>query len=389
MTTPSLLEPLGIDMEVYAPLVRGGAHIANIAHLVNSYSHEMSSLGWFTRASATVACTRVQLDDWIANGLGRHIIIRSPAQKIIWEGFVNNISTKFGPLSIGIGPLMDVSNRASVVYTPIVDTSVTPPTTGTPLETVIAEDFDSQDKYNILERVLSCGTALTEDAELVRDTFLLENKYPRTSAEIATTSDAGDTLITLEMLGYYEWLDHWVYNNPAIITSTMAYLKIQDVLAADPTGIISQNMTNVGYNAVLVPSCEDQNRTAWAIISGILALGGAYDEKYSFGLYENRQPFYQPFSQDIDYYYRITDSRQRITSRSQTLVMPWDIVPGKWLMLVDYLVGQSIDATALQPDPRAIMIESLTYTAPYQVSLRGTQYPRLPQLLAKLGLGGV
>lgn len=389
MTTPSLMESLGIDVEVYAPIVRGGAPIMNIAQLVTAYSHEMGSFGWFTRSSITVAATRNQLDDWLANGLGRHIVVRSPAQNIIFEGFVNQISSKMGTLNITIGPLMDIANRVSVVYTPIVDPDVTPPTTGTPTETIITDDADSQDKYNIVERVLSTGTCLPDDAEVVRDTYLLEYKYPRTSADLSFSGDAGDTLVTLECSGYYEWLDHWVYNNPAVITSEMAYQKVMDVLQADPTGIINQDMTSIGYNAVLVPTAEDQNRTALAIIQGILNLGGAYDEKYMFGIGADRKAVYQPFSYEVDYFYRITDSRQRLTSRAQTLLMPWDIVPGKWVMLVDYLVGQSIDYTALQPDPRAIMIESLQFTAPLTLTIKATQYPRLPQLLAKLGLGGL
>jgi hypothetical protein len=81
--------------------------------------------------------------------------------------------------------LLDVGNRISVVYTPILDATVDPPVVGVRQPTAIAEDSDSQDRYGIVEKVLSGGTCFQADAERYRDTFLAENALPQTGETLA------------------------------------------------------------------------------------------------------------------------------------------------------------------------------------------------------------
>ena len=70
------------------------------------------------------------------------------------------------------------------------------------------------------------------------------------------------------------------------------------------------------------------------------------------------------------------------------IVRPWDVLPARWAHIPDFMIGRISD-TAMRDDPRYMFIESLTYTAPYGLTLTGAKISKLPQVLGQLGLMGI
>ena len=106
----------GLSMNVSAPIVKGGEFM--VAHSsLSGYSHEMSTEHGFDNAQVDLAMTARELPDWMTNGLGRDVSMRSPAGTTIWDGFVNQVTISQGYRNIVIGPLTDLGNRVAVLFT--------------------------------------------------------------------------------------------------------------------------------------------------------------------------------------------------------------------------------------------------------------------------------
>jgi len=394
MMTPSLYEATGLSVSVFKPDIDAGTSYDPAGTLIedrigdwlSALSFEIAANGGYRSASISFQDQQVDVEDWIANGLGRHVEIHNPALVKIWEGFVNSYSASVGPLAVTGGPLLDIGNRVSVVYSPILDATADPPIVGVRQPTVIAEDSDSQDRYGIIEKVLSGGTCFDTDAERYRDTFLVENALPVTGERLAVGRGQAPT-VTLECLGYAEWLRAYVYNDANTGTRALSD-KITDVLGGDPNGLFSTDYSQIDTNAYLTTRQENDDAMAWDILQAVVALGDASDNRWLFGMYNDRRAEYYQAPTTVRYQHRLADPAQRIeTYGSGALVRPWDVRAGEWVFLPDYLVGRT-QATALRDDPRNVFVERVRYTAPYGVEIIGQKVGNLGQLAAKLGLGG-
>ena len=62
--------------------------------------------------------------------------------------------------------------------------------------------------------------------------------------------------------------------------------------------------------------------------------------------------------------------------------------PGKWLMFTDFLIGQAEELN-LRNDPRAMFIETVKYTAPWSLQLKGGAVDTIDAVVAQLGLSGI
>ena len=384
----------GISMSAFRPsFTAGGAYTPDAVwqgrygREVAGWSHDIAAVGGYWKAKFDFPTNRLDAESWLENGLLRHIECYSHQQRKVWEGFVNKVSIRVGPLSMSFGPLMDVGNRVSVVYTPILDPTANPPLTGVPQPTVIAENSASQAMYAIIERVLSGGTIQDADAELVRDVWLEENGLPTVSTSFDPGGDG--VRVSIECLGYAHWLNAYVYNQVATSTTTTVGAKMQAILAADPNSIISADYGEMADNAELVPSFENENEFAWGIIKKLLGFGDSGDNRYLFGVYDNRVARYEVMPTDIAYHRSLTDQAQNVyESDGEVPVFPWDVRPGRWLQYTDLMPGRT-QSSVFRDDPRNEFIESVTFTAPYTVNIQGSKVARLPQILARLGLGSI
>lgn len=352
-----------------------------------TYSHTISALGGYDSALIKIVDTQIDLEDWLANGLMRHIEVYNPSLVKIWEGFVNQIDIILGGLSVTRGPLLQVSNNVALTYS-TVDTTVSPPAIGMRATTAFNSDADSQALYGVLESVLSAGGISTTEATTVRDVFLNENKDPQTSQKLNISQGGGGITLSLNCLGYSHLFKKYVYNQ----TASTGTANLSDVLAAiitaDPNSIFSTSTNKITANTLQVKQYLNDNAAAWSLIQGLVARGDSSDNRYIFGIYNGRVPTYEAIPTDFEYQQRLSDPAQRVETPQGIEVKPWDVTAGKWLFVPDFLIGQ-VQPTDLRLDPRMIFIESLTYTMPWGLSIQGGKTDKLSQKLAKLGLGGI
>src|SRR3990167_8008088 len=239
---------------------------------ITAYSHTINAKGGFYSASITTFLSDAEAVDWIENGVGRHVVVYGHDGTVVFEGFINQINISYGTLSASRGPLFDVANRVSIMYVPIIDDTVDPPINGDRTETTIAEDAASQDKYGIIEKILSAGSLLddgtTNEALEIRDLYLSEMKDIYTD-ETINVSGGNVPSVTIECLGYNEFFKVYDYNdlNPLSVTFST---KLQSVINADPNNVISTQFGEMDNNPLLTTAYEDENRFAESVIQAIV-----------------------------------------------------------------------------------------------------------------------
>jgi hypothetical protein len=381
----STYQSRSLSISVFSPLVLG-ADQRFLFELTgyDHYSHTIDAVGGWWEASFTIKDNRNRLEGWLADGLGRHIEVYNEAQNFVFEGFVNEIEANLGPLSITRGPLLDIANRARVIYS-TVDTSTSPPTVGVRAATAVANDTTSQGKYGIIEQVLSVGGSTQSEAEQIRDAYLAEHKDPETGQEI-NLSQGDDLSVTVKIPGYIHWL-FYTYSSTTTGTQNLS-AKMTAILGQDPNSIFSTNYDKITANTLQVKAYEQDNDVAWDLIKGLVAQGDASDNRYLFGVYENRQAVYEAVPTTVEYFQQLSDQERRITLASGARVLPWNVLPGKWLFISDLLIGRTTETT-LRFDPRMVFIESVTYSTPWGLRISGGKVDTLAQKLAKFGLAGV
>lgn len=395
MTVASFFQENGLTVELRTQRVKGSVIIGVLTEKINSYAHVISADNGYDSANIGLSDTIHAIDDWIMDGLGREIYVYDPSGSIVWHGFVNSITVESGFATVQRGPLIEVANRVSVVYTPILDATDDPVITGEQTETTIAEDTGSQEKYGILEEIVSAGQALndgvTNDAVEIRDTYLGENSLPQTSNNLSISPGSGGQIsITIECLGYVHWFSKWIYNNaPVSPLSAMAYTKVEDVINSDPNGWFSSTNALIEQNAVLVPDLEDNNSTAKAVIDGIVQLGNGSFQRMTFGVYEDLKCVYSSIPTEYTYSYNVMSDTFYITHIGGGVINPWNVLPAKWVILPDFIVGSVSKDSPARTDPRALFIERVQYTAPYSIELSGEKVGTIAQKLARLGVGGL
>jgi hypothetical protein len=122
------------------------------------------------------------------------------------------------------------------------------------------------------------------------------------------------------------------------------------------------------------------------VIKGLVDLGDASDNRWLFGVWNDRLVQYQPAPTSIAYYQRVSDAAQRYLTRGGAEVKPWAMRPGNWILYADVLPGTMLPSV-FREDMRIEFIESVTFTAPYGVEYTGLKISKLGHYLAKLGLG--
>ena len=397
MTTPSYNEALSISISAFTPTIdipggptytpAGTLITSNLALDADSYNHEILANGGWWSASMSLSGSLIDMEDWFVNGLNRHIEVYNFALIKIWEGFVNQVTLSAGTLQATRGPLTDIANRASVVYTPILDATTAPPVEGSETTTTVDDNAASQAKYGIFEQVISGGKLLddgtTDDATELRDTFLEENREPETSEEINLGSSTTAS-VQIDLLGYVHRLQGWVFQDTTAATAQLD-TKIGTVLDADPNGMFSSANSTVATNALLVSGYDDDNRMAWNVIQELVSLGDAAANRYTFGIYDNQQAVYAIAPTTTEYQHRIASAGMDIETYDMGMtVYPWDVLPARWMFLSDFLVGQT-QTTDQRLDPRFLFIESVRFTAPGLVQVSGQKVSRIPQMIARLG----
>ena len=305
----------------------------------------------------------------------------------MFEGFVNEIDAVMGGFSVTRGPLLQAANKIRVAYS-TVNTATTPPTVGIRALTGIQEDNAQQQKYGIIEKVLSAGGCTAVEALQVRRTWLADNARPRTTKRWSN-APVGRTAFTVRMLGYVHLMNHYIYSETAGTGTEAMSTKVHRIVDDDPNGLIFHTNGYFLSNAVQVRRYDDKQRTGWAVLKDAVARGDAAFNRYLFGVWANRYVVYDRAPDMVDYHVRIADVAQRVETPIGVEVYPWAVLPGKWALFTDFLVARAPPATDPRQDPRALFIEQTTYTAPRGLDLQGGRADRTSQMLAQMGLSGV
>lgn len=398
MSLQSFFKQTGLNISVYKPTLspvgsnyvydpRGTLIEEALEDSVSSYEHEIDGEVGFKSARISIGGSQEYIEGWIENGLNLHVEVHNRGHETVWEGFVNSLAADLGALQFTRGGVLDIFNRVTATYTPI-DYTSSPPSRGPQTETAIANDTTSQVKYGILEGLLNASADTQEAAELARDTQLASYSMPGESTR-ASTSGGAPASVTLNLAGYGRRAEKYIYNDTAT-----GYIAISDkiiaALGADPNGLFSVNYNYITSNPVLVAAEEGDNRMAMTVIKALIEAGTANDKRTFFGIYENRIARYWNEPTDITYRFRIADVMQDVErGPGGAFTAPWDLRPGYWVFYSDFLSGRVPPPIDLRTDPRVALIESVKFTAPYNVEFNGQNFGSIEQLLAKRGLGGM
>lgn len=383
----SARDPL-IDLTGPTYVPQGTGVTDQIAQVASSYTHEILANGGWWSASIQMALSVTDGEDWLEHGLNRHIDVFNPSGNPVWGGFVNQVTYAAGTLTVIRGPLIEVTNRASVVYTPILDATTTPPLEGAETVTTIADHAASQASYGILEEVISGGKLLddgtTDDAALLRDTVLTEKAHPQ-SGEDLDLSGGAEVTVTLELMGYVRRLDRYIYQD-LTAASVQLDTKIQLILTADPNGLFSTDYNQIAANATLVSRYENDSRNAGDILfNQLVPLGDASFDRYTLGVYEGQRITYAVVPSAIAYQHATREGNLEIESFGRDVAVdPWDILPARWIFLSDYLTHRGTLGAVDRTDPRLVFIEAVNFSTPNIVQLKGQRIVTLPQMIERL-----
>lgn len=394
------MEPPGISLSVFEPLpVNATPNLLYTIARPKTYTHKINAVGGYWSLDFAVEPTTDEMDDWISEGLSRHIEVYNDGLVKIWEGFVDRVDAAYGNLTVTRGPLLETANRVKAVYAGV-DISVIPPTTGVQMETADADDPDSQARYGVIPKILTPGGVSTTDAEQIRDTYLEEHKLPATTQRLVTS--AARKSLTIRCKGYVHWL-MYPYNMTLVVGTTDSASKITDALdgsiitvpegGTDPNPNASWLTWDVSgietpAAAIAVFKYEYENPTAWEVIEDVTARGDGNHARWLSGVYGDRLFRYRAAPTIVEYTMMLADPSQKVTTEAGTDVPYWDVAAGEWLLFTDFLPGMAVPSS-LREDPRAMFVEEVTYTAPRTLMLKGGKLDTLPQKLASLGLGGI
>lgn len=383
------LSSYGISIEVSDPLVYSNREediYPALATKVSGYGQTVTRDAGYNDASFSISGQLGNLEEWIDNGLGRHIEVYTHELRKMFEGFANRLVITAGAFNQEVGPLVDIANQIVVLYQPLDPTS-DPPATGPETETTAATNDDSQDLYGVWEVVYNAGSINGTGtlAEQYRDVLLGDVAWPKTTERLNLPPQTQVTL-TVECLGYWAFAKAYIYNDATAGTRTVT-AKLQDILGDDPNGIFSTNYSFMDANAVLVAARERDNRVAWEVMRELVASGdGTNFYRWNFGFYDDRVVKHSPVPTEPLYWHKLSSGDARVTYQNDTQVFYHDILPGEWLFVTDYLVGRVQPGTELARDPRMLLIESVRWSMPNNVEINGSTLDKLPQLLAQQGL---
>lgn len=357
---------------------------------LSSYSHEIRRIGGYWSASIRINDRPGKIEDWIENGLGRHIVVYSPSMVVVWEGFVNQITANLGATAYQIGPMMRIGNRVDVSYS-TVDNTVNPPLLGTRENTDETDNEASQAEYGIIKKRYGINAATQTQAEQIRDLYANDpgRAWPGKSWDSSLSTGSGPSM-TLECLGYWHWLDTFYYTSIVTGEGNVSAL-IADVINSDLNGILGVDLISfLNINTFQASLGYDGNETGESVVKRNISYGGANNTPYNGGFYGNREFVYEPVTTTIEYQLRLQEN-VGISDKLGARIKPWDVLPGFWILDPNFLIGRSTPTTFEQfgRDPRTMLIESVRYDAPWDLSINGQKLSELDQTLARRGIGGI
>lgn len=366
-----------------------GRLISDLSATINSYQHTIGIVGGFLSASFDMTCTLDDLEMWYEDGIGAHVVVTDNAGVTIWEGFVDSVDISVGGQTIRRGPLMDVGNSVLLTYA-LQDASTAPPSSGNNTLSTGAEDTDSIMAYGVRQQIVNAGSCTAAQATQYLQLWMTENAWPRTSQDIDLSGGGGGPTISFSCLGYYNTMDYYYHNisnaSGSVTGTVNLSTKMASVLDYDWAGWFSSANASIATNTTAVAAYEGDWSEAGSIIKTLIDLGDSSYNRYKYMVGPDRFVTYAQVPTTVRYYRAFTDPAQAVWEANGP-VPPWTVQPGEWLMLTDWQAARFLP-TSFYTDSRYMLIEQVTFTAPWGLSLSSGRSDRLAQMIAQLGLKG-
>lgn len=234
----SYFESHGLTLNIYQPLWRGGTFIESLQSEVDAWRHSSRAKGGYWDGSFSLRANWDTAWEWLTNGLARHVVLKDEALETVWEGIVDTVTVTAGPLSIQVGPLLDMANRVIVTYSEL-DTTIEPGIPGARTETDPANDLLSQEIYGILESVQSVGATTPDLADQLRDIYLQRYAWPDPRPDISTTDQEQNIIVGLK--GYVHFLSKTRYTQVDEDGLVLAEQKIASAVMAENNNLFDMS----------------------------------------------------------------------------------------------------------------------------------------------------
>lgn len=321
-----------------------------------NYQHRISSFGWFDTASCDVQVRGTgQQSNVLERLLGTRAAIHvlDPIQPV-WEGFVNRVSFVKNGVEWSIS-LDAMANRVTVVYT---NTSVSP---GATTLAAANNDLTSQAVYGIKGTLIDLpknygATGVTT----FQDTVLALNGWPQASLN---TVNSPDSMVKLEMLGFWYTLGWSVYANSATTTPALDFM-VRSMITQDANGTLFYNnadITDIVVNALTTPTPNYNRQDLLTGMRRVVETGDG-SQAWVVGMGESnfntgtRRVYYRQANVTTRYRARLSDGL-RLRDIYGKPVHGWDVRPDCGLQITDLVPGWS----GIGDNPSEMYVDSVDY----------------------------
>lgn len=317
-----------------------------------SYSHEIMMVGGCQTAELSFGATQVEAQKWVSYGIGKHIEVYSIRGNVVWDGLINQISFAIGKREIVIGPLLDISNRIKVGWTYPNYGIKWDELAGTYAELDWKANEFSQSTFGVLDEFVSGGQGEPEQMEALQNNLLAKKADAKISETLGTGDSNTGVIITISCIGYSRLFEKQVYNREwepdldVIDLSEKIDLIINDNKFFVWNRAIVKQLQKVGINVVQE---EEDNRTAWEIISDHVAKGGIGDDVVC-GMFPG-MVFLLNLEDERIRYKRVSGSDKIVDAANPDIVIPQsEISPGGFMQLTDFINAISYRVTSVSYD---------------------------------------
>lgn len=249
--------------------------------------------GGFYRAAFNLYGPTTFLKFFMAEALGKKIVISGSYGQPVWEGILYEMDIN-SPVASYRTTLANMYNRVWIKYR-VTNTSTT--VDSTPLENAA-----SQKRFGVREYVMTGGEIKNSSvADQPVQRFLNQNSFPKkTPVSVGVNPQGqegpGKSFISVKCRGFMDTLDWLVYNDTSIAQGThhAANQLIQDVLDAAGQFVKSYSLAP---NGTSLPAYLDMDRRAGGIIRDAARFGDSIYQRWvtymTFGqhfVYEEAAP---------------------------------------------------------------------------------------------------
>lgn len=265
-------------------------------YYISDVSLSIDNIDGFKDASFTMEINKHEAD-YLLGKLGGHVSIYRENGIKVWEGIANNIRMEIGNVSVGVGPLSDVSNRVKMKYTEY-DWGV-PPVVPRDIETNWIEDRESILKWGRLEEVVGLGREMSPgEADRTINEKAKQMSRVKVYREIST-GDRNKASVTFECLGYSFLLRKKYFEQYDLDPFTGLYptgywevgKAIRTVIETKQPLLIGSGIQNIGQEiGFYVGEYGDPPELCNEVISGFIStLQSDSGYGFVFGVYEGRE----------------------------------------------------------------------------------------------------